>query len=947
MDDGGMNGGEKRGDGSSRLELRPRGGDRPRSLRTGLATGRPKPVTVEVLRRRRSPSTGSWQEGERPNLPQMEGSLSRAEQVRRLEALEQSRRARPKATPATEAMGDVHGHLALGATVPQDPPTARATEHPGNEAIASGAMSGAHRDHEAGDARDSLGTSSQAAALTPQTSQSDGSFSRTAGPPQGRAHLTQSAIPPRAAIGEVVISDLPRGPVEMKPPMPTLRVRPSAIPNKTSGPRSTKPGSATGADVASMDEDVDDRSGTRDGKSAAKRGIKTQEFEERKVRGKGESKRRQTRLTLQNLPDEADYDSGRGRSLAALRRQRERERQQNLKNLSKGSRVVRDVVIPEMIVVSDLANRMAEPTARVVKSLMKMGVISSASQSIDGDTAELVAEEFGHRVKRIAESDVEDVLTLAPDDPKDLAPRAPVVTVMGHVDHGKTSLLDYLRKARVAESEAGGITQHVAAYRVPTRDKNWATFLDTPGHAAFAQIRSRGAKATDIVVLVVAATDGVQDQTIEAIKHAKAASAPIVVAINKIDLPEADPERVATQLAQHEVYLESMGGETLSAPISAKTGKNVDQLLEAIELQAELMNLTANPTRPAEGVLIEVRQERGKGIVATMLIERGTIHQGDAFVAGSESGRVRMLYDDFGKTIKRAGPSEPVEVLGLDGAAVAGDRLTVLENETKAREIASYRGRKARDIYRISQTVGGGSWDELFEQVKEGKRNEVPILIKADTHGSLEAVRQSLEDIKVEGVCARILGGGVGGISESDVQLATTGQGLVVGFNVRANPQARDLARTNQIDMRYYRIIYELIDDIRAILEGARPPEERERILGYAEVRQIFEIGKNRNAAGCMVTEGTVQRGAQVRIIRNDVVTHEGELSMLRRFRDDVKEVRVGTECGMSFQTHHDVKEGDRIECFALEMVKAKPASNAGGKSGTKSGGRRSAATVS
>lgn len=580
---------------------------------------------------------------------------------------------------------------------------------------------------------------------------------------------------------------------------------------------------------------------------------------------------------------------------------------------------MREVVLPETIMVQELSNRMAERGVDVIRSLMKLGVMATLQQTIDADTAELVVAEFGHTVRRVSESDVEIGLK-GEDDPEDsLEPRSAVVTVMGHVDHGKTSLLDALRETNVVSREAGGITQHIGAYQVVAEDGNRITFIDTPGHAAFTSMRARGANVTDIVILVVAADDGIMPQTIEAIDHAKAAEVPIIVAINKIDRPDADPTRVRNELLQHEILTEEVGGDVLSVEVSATEKTNLDKLLEAIQLQTEILELKANPNRSAEGVVIEANLETGRGAVATVLVQRGTLNVGDIVVAGAEWGRVRAMSNDKGEAIKSATPSQPVEVMGLSGAPAAGDEFAVVENEARAREVTEFRERRAR--MQKTTATSRGSLEQLFSQIEAGEAQALPLVIKADTHGSVEAIAAALEKMGTDEVKVELLHTGVGGINESDVGLAQASNGFIVGFNVRANAQAREAAQREKTDIRYYSVIYDLIDDIKEMLSGMLAPEQRETFLGNAEVLEVFNISKLGKVAGCRVTEGMVKRGSSVRLLRDDVVIHEGSLSTLKRFKDEVREVREGMECGMSFENYHDLKQGDVIECFDVEEI--------------------------
>ncbi|MBV8736519.1 MAG: translation initiation factor IF-2 [Alphaproteobacteria bacterium] len=630
-----------------------------------------------------------------------------------------------------------------------------------------------------------------------------------------------------------------------------------------------------------------------------------------------EMRRRTGKLTVTRA---LSGDEGeRMRSLASVRRARERERLRLHQREQEATKVVRDVIVPETITVQELSNRMAERGADVIKALMRMGVMATINQTIDADTAELVVSEFGHRLRRVSEADVEVGLRGEEDVEEALEPRAPVVTIMGHVDHGKTSLLDALRETDVAAGEAGGITQHIGAYQVTLKNGKQITFIDTPGHQAFTAMRARGANVTDIVVLVVAADDGIMEQTVEAIRHAQAARAPIIVAINKIDRPDARPERVRQELLQHDVIVEEMGGEILDVEVSALKKTNLDRLEEAILLQAELLDLKVNPNRSAEGVVLEAKLERGRGPVATVLIQRGTLHVGDIFVSGSEWGRVRALIDDRGNNRIEAGPSMPIEVLGLNGIPLAGDDFVVAESESRARDIADFRQRRRRDA---AAAVGGrGTLEQMFSQIAAGTAKELPIVVKSDVQGSLEAITGSLEKISTNEVSIQVLHSAVGGITESDVILAKASDAVIIGFNVRANPQARDLARRDGVEIRYYSIIYNLIDDMRAALSGLLAPTLRERLLGNASIREVFSITRVGKVAGCLVTEGVVRRGAKVRLLRDNVVIHEGSLKTLKRFKDEVREVREGYECGMAFENYQDVQSGDVIECFEIEEV--------------------------
>src|SRR5579875_2856939 len=635
-----------------------------------------------------------------------------------------------------------------------------------------------------------------------------------------------------------------------------------------------------------------------------------------------EDRRRGAKIDVQAAIEGEDE---RTRSLASVRRQRERERRQaELERLrSDQVRVVREVVLPETITVQELANRIAVRAADVIKALMKLGVMATITQTIDADTAELVVQEFGHRVKRISEADVELGLEGAPDTEAELLPRPPVVTVMGHVDHGKTSLLDALRQTDVAAHEAGGITQHIGAYQVRLASGDRVTFIDTPGHEAFTAMRARGASVTDIVVLVVAADDGVMPQTVEAIRHAKAAGVPIIVAINKIDKPDANPDRVRTELLNHEVVVESMGGDTQCVEVSATKKIGLDRLLEAILLQAEILDLRANPNRAAEGTVLESRLDRGRGPVATVLVQRGTLHQGDIVVAGAEWGRIRAMLDDKGRPMASAGPATPVEILGLSGVPGAGEPFIAVESEARAREISEFRQRKLREKAAAGSLAGRGTFDQMLARIQAGEQKEVAVVIKADVQGSAEAIEATVQKLGTEEVQLRVLHAAVGQITESDVQLAKASGAVIIGFNVRATAQARELARREGVEIRYYNIIYDVADDISKLIAGKTAPKAREKFLGYAEVRKVFDISKVGKVAGCMVTEGVVKRGAGVRLLRDGVVIHQGELSTLKRFKEDVREVARGYECGLSFAGFQDIREGDVVECFETEVVPA------------------------
>ncbi|WP_298222210.1 translation initiation factor IF-2 [Acidocella sp.] len=709
-----------------------------------------------------------------------------------------------------------------------------------------------------------------------------------------------AAPPPRApAPARVAVPQPARAGAGAPPPRTTLQLKP-------------------GGRTAGSDEDEEaPRGPRRPAAPAPRRG--TPAAPAKKI---GDGNRRGGRIDVQAAIEGEDEKT---RSLASVRRQRERERRQAELELlrSDGLKVVREVVLPETITVQELANRMAAPGRDVVRALMKMGVMATITQAIDADTAELIVSEFGHKVRRVSDSDVEIGLEGEEDTDADLQPRPPVVTIMGHVDHGKTSLLDALRHTDVAAGEAGGITQHIGAYQVTLPTGQAITFLDTPGHEAFTAMRARGAASTDIVVLVVAADDGVMPQTIEAIKHAKAADVPIIVAINKIDRPGADAGRVRQELLQYEIVTESMGGDTIDVEVSALKKTNLDKLEEAILLQAEVLELKANPNRSAEGAIIESRLDKGRGPVATVLVQKGTLRQGEIVVAGAQWGRVRAMLNDKGQPLKEAPPSLPVEILGLSGAPTAGEPFVVVENEQRAREITEYRAAKLRERQVAAQTALRGTMEEMLARIQAGAQKEVAVVIKADVQGSAEAIGVVLAKLGNEEVRVRIIYSGVGQITESDVQLAKASDGLIIAFNVRANVQARELAQREGIDIRYYSIIYEVSDDIEKLVKGKLAPVHREKFLGYAEIRQVFNITKTGKVAGCYVTEGVVKRGCGVRLLRDNVVIHQGELSQLKRFKDDVKEVARGYECGLSFAGFQDLREGDVVECYETEIVAA------------------------
>ena len=653
----------------------------------------------------------------------------------------------------------------------------------------------------------------------------------------------------------------------------------------------------------------------------AKQAPRKQDKDRDQNRGRGKGRddgRRSGKLTLNQAL--SGGEGGRQKSLAAMKRKQERARQKAMGGAQEREKVIREVQLPETIVVSELANRMAERVGDVVKALMNNGMMVTQNQTIDADTAELIIEEFGHNVTRVSDSDVEDVIDSVEDKDEDLRPRPPVITIMGHVDHGKTSLLDAIRDAKVVAGEAGGITQHIGAYQVTTDSGTVLSFLDTPGHAAFTSMRARGAQVTDIVVLVVAADDSVMPQTIEAINHAKAAGVPMIVAINKMDRPEANPDKVRTELLQHEVIVEAMSGEVQDVEVSAITGQGLDDLLEAIALQAEILELKANPARAAEGAVIEAQLDVGRGPVATVLVQRGTLRQGDIFVVGEQYGKVRALINDRGDRVKEAGPSVPVEVLGLNGTPEAGDVLNVVDAEAQAREIAEYREKAAKE--KRAAAGAGTSLEQLLAQAKENENvKELPILVKADVQGSAEAIVQAMEKIGNEEVRVRVLHSGVGAITESDIGLAEASGAPVFGFNVRANAPARNSANQKGVEIRYYSVIYDLVDDVKAAASGLLGAEIRENFIGYAQIKEVFKVTGVGKVAGCLVTEGVARRSAGVRLLRDDVVIHEGTLKTLKRFKDEVAEVQSGQECGMAFENYDDIRPNDVIEIFEREEI--------------------------
>ena len=727
-------------------------------------------------------------------------------------------------------------------------------------------------------------------------------------PPEAASGEAESeAVSAEAEPGNIVSDDVPTEKDTVSPiTEPITKAEPGPVSPPTPGPEKS---TSRKRDEASGDEEGERAGRTKRGKADSRR---------LSIGRRGSQQRRRTgKMTVvQALSDEE-----RQRSLASVRRAREREKraahgegeQQEIK------KIVREVVIPEAVTVQELANRMAVRGGDVVKALMKMGVMATVNEVIESDTAELVVDEFGHKAKRVSEADVEIGLRGEQDDEGALVSRPPVVTVMGHVDHGKTSLLDALRNTDVVSGEAGGITQHIGAYQIESEGGDKITFIDTPGHEAFTQMRARGADTTDIVVLVVAADDGVMPQTAEAIQHAQAAQVPLIVAINKMDLQNANSDRVRNDLLQHNVILENVGGDVLSVEVSAKDGTNLQKLVDTIKLQAELLELKANPDRPGEGIVVETRLDRGRGVVATVLVQRGTIRIGDIVVAGGAWGRVRALVDDKGSQVSEAGPSQPVEVLGLNENPNAGDDVVVVADESRAREVTAYRGNVIRDQQAAS--ARRGTLEQMFSEIAEGEADEVPLVVKADAHGSLEAILASLAGLGTDEVKARILLSGVGGINESDIALAAASKALAVGFNVRADAPARALARRDGVDIQYYTVIYELLSDMGGLMSGLLAPTVVENTLGYVRVKEVFAISKVGKIAGCEVTEGIARSGAKIRLVRDNVVIHEGQMSTLKRHKDDAREVKEGLECGIGIEKYQDIKEGDVLELFEAKEV--------------------------
>ncbi|MBB4230199.1 translation initiation factor IF-2 [Rhizobium mongolense] len=723
----------------------------------------------------------------------------------------------------------------------------------------------------------------------------------------------EEAARPSAPVEEAPAPEAVEVQAEAPRPAPAVR-RP-----ETSAPASARPAPAGVAPVVRgrRPEGEEEERGSPRGAPARGRVVRPEPAKPVTTRPKTEEERRRGKLTI-TTANVDDDGNARGRSLSAMRRRQEKFRRSQMQETRE--KISREVILPETITIQELSQRMSERAVDVIKFLMKEGQMMKPGDVIDADLAELIAGEFGHTVKRVSESDVELGIFNVTDEGGEQVSRPPVVTIMGHVDHGKTSLLDAIRHANVVAGEAGGITQHIGAYQVEQNGQK-ITFIDTPGHAAFTAMRARGAQATDIAVLVVAADDSVMPQTIESINHAKAAGVPIIVAINKIDKPTANAQKVRTELLQHEVFVESMGGEVLDVEVSAKNGTNLDKLLEAILLQSEILDLKANPDRTAEGTVIEAQLDRGRGSVATVLVQKGTLRPGQIIVAGDVWGRVRALVDDKGNHVKEAGPATPVEVLGLSGTPQAGDKFAVVENEARAREISEYRQRLARDKAAARHSGQRGSLEQMMSQLQTAGVKEFPLVVKGDVQGSIEAIAGALDKLGTDEVRARIVHSAAGGITESDISLAEASGAAIIGFNVRANAQARTLAERQGIEIRYYNIIYDLVDDVKAAMSGLLSPERRETFLGNAEILEVFNITKVGKVAGCRVTEGKVERGVGVRLIRDNVVIHEGKLKTLKRFKDEVSEVHSGQECGMAFENYEDIRAGDTIECFRVEHI--------------------------
>jgi len=903
--------------GSSSGRLDAKKGSEQGMVRQSFSHGRSKSVAVEVKRRRTArPSAGSGGaaggEGDtatkaRADSPAQQGGQStgegRGQQQRRpmvlkpltddeksarLKALSQARRNEEEARKRAEENARRAAEEAARRKAEEEEAARRKAEEEERRKVEEEARRKAEEQ--------------AARLLAEEAGERDAGTAEKAAEARGEAAKGEEARQAGTSPGEAAAGEAP---ASAEAPATARPATPSEAPARRSGKAGARAPKKADA------EDDTDRRGKGRGKPEKRGG--SRRTDERESRQSG-------RPVAPPPAEEEDEDEERQRvrSLTAARRQRERDRRQAAGEEEPQGR---EVVIPDSITVQDLAARMAVRGAEVVKALMRNGVMVTINQTIDADTAELVVAEFGQQAKRVSEADVEEGIEGGEDRPEELRPRSPVVTVMGHVDHGKTSLLDALRNADVAAGEAGGITQHIGAYQVDIGHGLPVTFIDTPGHAAFTAMRARGAEATDIVVLVVAADDGVMPQTIEAISHAKAAGVPLIVAVNKIDRPDANPDHVKQELLQHDVVAEDFGGEVQCVPVSAIKRENLDKLIEAIQLQAEILELKANPDREAQGVIIEGRLDRGRGAVATVLIKNGTLKQGDVVIAGMHCGRVRAMVDDRGRTVETAGPATPVEILGLDGVPDAGDKLFIVEHERRAREIADYRQRKRREHATIGGVAPRGSLEDMFSQLRSGDLKELPVVIKADVHGSLEAISAGLEKLGTDEVTVRILHGGVGAITESDVTLAQASNAAIIGFNVRANAQARELAKREGVEIRYYGIIYELLDDVKALLSGMLAPEAREVVIGRAEIREVFNITRIGKVAGCRVVDGFLRRDARARLLRDDVVVFEGQLGSLKRFKDDVREVREGFECGTSIEGYNDIRVGDVIEAYEVQEV--------------------------
>ncbi|MGB0660498.1 MAG: translation initiation factor IF-2 [Mangrovicoccus sp.] len=848
-------------DGKKTLGVRGGGGSRSGQVKQSFSHGRTKNVEVVTKRKRvvTKPSSGKSGQGQAGGDPSRRpGGISEAEMERRLRALQA---AKAREQDEAKARADEEKRRAEErARRKAELEAKEREEREREEALKAKAEEEARKKKEAEEAAARKKKEAEEAAK------------------RAKADAAKSARGPKGADGSASGRDAPAAPGDQ----PSGRAQPS-----------------------------------KSGAPTPRKGQQDRERDQPARKGKGrDDNRRSGKLTL----NQALSEGGRERSLASMRRKQERERRKSMGANENREKIIRDVQLPETIVVQELANRMAERVADVVKTLMQNGFMVTQNQSIDADTAELIIEEFGHKVVRVSDADVEDVIADVEDDEASLVSRPPVVTVMGHVDHGKTSLLDAIRNAKVVSGEAGGITQHIGAYQVTTDSGNVLSFLDTPGHAAFTSMRARGAQVTDIVVLVVAADDSVMPQTVEAIAHAKAAEVPMIVAINKIDKPEANADRVRTELLQHEVIVEKMSGDVLDVEVSAITGQGLDELLENIALQSEILDLKANPDRAAQGAVIEAQLDVGRGPVATVLVQNGTLRQGDIFVVGEQWGRVRALINDKGERVKEAGPSVPVEVLGLNGTPEAGDVLNVVDAEAQAREIAEYRAQAAKD-----KRAAAGAATTLEQMMAKAKADEnveeLPVLVKADVQGSAEAIVQAMEKIGNDEVRVRVLHSGVGAITESDIGLAEASGAPVFGFNVRANATARNVANQKGVEIRYYSVIYDLVDDVKAAASGLLSAEIRENFIGYAEIRQVFKVSGIGKVAGCLVTEGVARRSAGVRLLRDNVVIHEGTLKTLKRFKDEVPEVQSGQECGMAFENYEDIREKDVIEIFEREEV--------------------------